>query len=513
MHFSVIGDSNYRDLFASHKEEIEKAAGGEVRFDLASSVASVRSLLENPRFRPDILFIASPTNEIALKSQNNTRNHSDIIKTVVTDFLDTILNNAAKSEKEKVVHVIMRPFLRLDPPWLEGKMSIYNNMITNLYNKAGTRNVFIGSDHEIISDDLKSDTVHLGTGGLRKLVGNLIKDIEQARKEYDVLMGMDTDFEDVPLAQLSQSGKKTPRKKKRTHGETSEEENSTASKSKKKRSKDEGKLDSVLDKLDLLVNEMRRDRSDNKERFEKIEDKLEATLLEQANLKEKIETISTGDNTFSASVREDLDAIDNCNLRDTIIIKKLQANCDIPTDRKALSALILETGKKLLRDMLGSDEGMKYIAPLYFKNDRQQPRNDSRKEYPPFKITFKNQATASEFKEKAIKASKIDTHQMYKSYVSNQQNVGTRVRLTILWGIAEALKKEKNKDCWVTQGAPKPTLQIKQAGQTLVRSLSYIEAVTTYGDKIEQKVLDEARKLATRFFTGQVEKVFIIIKD
>ncbi len=47
----------------------------------------------------------------------------------------------------------------------------------------------------------------------------------------------------------------------------------------------------------------------------------------------------------------------------------------------------------------------------------------------------------------------------------------------------------------------------------LVRTYCYLEAVTTFGEKIDTKILDEANKLANRFFYGQVEKIFIILKD
>ena len=81
----------------------------------------------------------------------------------------------------------------------------------------------------------------------------------------------------------------------------------------------------------------------------------------------------------------------------------------------------------------------------------------------------------------------------------------------LLWGIVDVLKREK-KEGWVNQSSPKPTLQVKQTG-TLVKSYSYIDAISAYGEKIEQKILDDSTKLASRFFYGQVEKIFIILKD
>jgi hypothetical protein len=507
LNISVIGDSNYRDLFTLKKDEIEKEVDNTVRFDLATSVVSVKSLLDNARYKPDILFIAAPSNEISLKSQNNTRSHIDIIRSVVKELVDAI--NTYANKKETTMFVLMRPFLRKDPIWFEGKLARYNNALISHYNKTSPRNVFVNSELEIEGTDLKPDLVHLNHSGLGKLASILVKDIKMALADIAVFRDGIADDEDMPLSQLSQNARKTPGKKKRMHCETTDDEESSASKSKKK--KGTAKIDSVLDKLDLLVKEMRDQRTAVRDRFEKIEDKLEESLVEQSNLKEQIKEIKTSDNTFSATVREDIDAVENINSRDTVIVKKLKSDITIPSDRKELSAVILEAGKKVLREVLGTDSGMKFIAPLYYRNDLRPPKEGQRNEYPPFKITFKVLSEAVDFKEKAIKASKIETHLMYKSYVSNHQNIGTRIRLQLLWGAAEVVKKEK-KECWVTQGSPKPVLQIKQ-NATLIRSMSFVDAMNTYGEKIEKKTLEEARKLAMKFFAGQVEKVFLIIKD
>ena len=81
----------------------------------------------------------------------------------------------------------------------------------------------------------------------------------------------------------------------------------------------------------------------------------------------------------------------------------------------------------------------------------------------------------------------------------------------LLWGIVDVLKREK-KESWVNQSSPKPTLQVKQTG-TLVKSYSYLEAISAYGERIDKKVIEDATKLAARFYYGQVEKIFVILKD
>ena len=262
-----------------------------------------------------------------------------------------------------------------------------------------------------------------------------------------------------------------------------------------------------------MMEDLHGDRSVNRARFDRLDEKLEETILVQENLKEQVEAMKQSDNTFSASIKEDLDAVENQGSRDTVIIKKLATDKVIPTDRKELSTMIMEAGKELLTDVLGADANtkFKFIAPLYFRNEKRVLKEGERNEYPPFKITFKHLTDAIVFKEKVILASKDKKSKLSGCYVSNQQNVGTRVRLMLLWGIVDALKKEK-KESWVNQSAPRPTLQVKQTG-TIIKTFSYIEAISSYGERIEKKIIDEATKLAHRFFYGQVEKIFIILKD
>ena len=94
---------------------------------------------------------------------------------------------------------------------------------------------------------------------------------------------------------------------------------------------------------------------------------------------------------------------------------------------------------------------------------------------------------------------------------SNLDNLNNTCNLSIAIYVFLYIFRNINQS-WVTQSSPKPTLQVKQT-VTLVKSFSYIEAISAYGDRIEKKVIDEATKLASRFFYGNVEKIFIILKD
>jgi hypothetical protein len=513
----IVGDSNFRELYSAYKDDFAKTLKSPVKFEYATSVVSVGTVLESPNLKSDIVFIASPTNEISQRSRNNTKSREGIIESVLTEFFDII--GQAASKMSATLFVVCYPPLRLEPPWIEGKMEFYGETLRKTLNNTNASNVHLGSEISITQNDLKADRVHLNKEGLKKLYENIVGDMKTAFAEVTVLRtgeGQDDMEEDspssssesTPTASASQrSLRKTPARNKR-HFEEPED----AGKGAKKRRSNGAKIESVLDKLDLFMRELREDRNKNTERFDHVESKIEAVVVGQEALKKEMKNIKEADNSFSASVREDLDAIENLNSRDTVIIKKLKIDRVCPTEKTELSALILETGKEVLTLIMGDTTSMKYISPLFQRNERRIPKEGERNELPPFKITFRLVSDAIIFKEKAIAASKDPSHRLYKAYFAHQQNVGTRIRLMLLWSIADYLKKKENKDSWVSQSSPKPTLMVKHVG-TQVKTYSYIDAVTSYGEKIEGKVLDEAHKLARKFYYGQVEKVFLVLKD
>jgi hypothetical protein len=510
MTIKVIGDSNFRDLFTYHRNEIETEAETTVEFVMANSVASIKTVLEGSGETSEVIFIANPVNEISMKSKNNTKSREGIIESVVTDLLNLIQTHSSKQESN--IFVICQPFLRLDPPWIEAKMCHYLEYLKSTLNSMNFGNTHLGSAIEIEAGDLKPDKVHLNRDGLAKLKSTMIADIKTAKSELQILRGAseeDEDMENVETTPVNETRalRNTPARKKRPLDNSPED-----GKNKKKKSKD--RIDAVLDKLDIMIDKMNGDRVSNNARFDKIDERLVATVREQEHLKKELKMVKKSENTFSASIREDLDAVENTNSRDTVIMKRVSTNENIPTEKKELTNFIVKTGKEILTLVLGSPDGMKFISPLYTNNNRRGPRKEGeveKKELPPFKITFKHVADSINFKEKCIAASKDPGHRLYKAYVANQQSIGTRIRLSLLWGIADILKKD-GKESWVSQSHPKPSLMVKETGN-LIKTYGYIEAVLNYGEKIEDKTKEEATKLAKRFFYGQVERIFIILKD
>ena len=228
LNYSFIGDSNFRDLLTTKKAEIEDELGIAISFEFASSVASVKTLIGSPDFGPDVVFVGCPTNEIGLKSKNNTKSREGIIEGVITDLLNTIIDQANK--KDSISYVICQPFLRLDPPWLEAKLPFYKSFLKTTHANTTNGNIHIGGEIDIQANDLKADRVHLNQEGMDKLFSVLVADLKTAKEDVEGLRS-NVDMDDAPLSSLPRSSKRTPVRRKRTHDlESSEEEGKTVKK-------------------------------------------------------------------------------------------------------------------------------------------------------------------------------------------------------------------------------------------------------------------------------------------
>ncbi len=234
--------------------------------------------------------------------------------------------------------VVCYPSLRLEPPWIEAKMEFYRETLRNTLNNTNANNVHLGSELSIQHSDLKADRVHLNRDGLKKLYDNILCDMKTALTEVDVLRTGD-DHEEMEEDSPSSASEATPPASQRSLRKTParnkrhfEEADNTGKEAKKRRSNG-AKIENVLDKLDLFMKELREDRNKNSERFVQVEAKIEAVIVGQETLKKEMKSFKEGDNSFSASVREDLDAIENLNSRDTVIVKKLQIDKPCPKDK------------------------------------------------------------------------------------------------------------------------------------------------------------------------------------
>jgi len=367
----------------------------------------------------------------------------------------------------------------------------------------------VGSSVEIVAEDLESDKIHLNATGKEKLYGILEADIAKIKQV------MSSDDEDQEMSQnwLSQlTSTVTPqtpstlRKRTRIVSEEDTPENEPG-----KRARD----DSMMSKLDTLISEIRTGRNDNMERFTKVETKVSdiaGVMSEVRERMEELETKAESEDLLTAEMREDIDGLENENLKSIVIIRKLPAASAVPKDKKLLKTYIMETAKAIVADILGDEavDEIKFSSTLYATVD--PTKKDNREGLiPPFKIGFKTKDLGIKFKELAVKRSKIEGSNLSTTYFTHCQSSATRIRVQLMWAVADVIKT-KAKEVWVNQVACKPTLQVKEGGR-IVKSLGYIKTMQEYGDKIPKKTLEDVTKIAKKFFAGNLEKTFIVLKD
>ena len=120
----IAGDSNSRNTFEQFKEKLITNVAEEIIFSFVTSNESLKTVLEtqiDPA--PRVIYLGSPLNEIALRLQKNkAKGRDETIKTVMEDYINVVNNNAG--ENTTVFHVLVPPFLRLDPKWFEEKVRL-----------------------------------------------------------------------------------------------------------------------------------------------------------------------------------------------------------------------------------------------------------------------------------------------------------------------------------------------------------------------------------------------------
>ena len=506
----VLGDSNYRNMMEIYGETMSASVGDVVLFEFVSSVESLRLALTTREDIPSVVIIGSPLNEIATRiTKNQKKGKDETVKTVIQEQVK-IVASSAKANPD-CLHLIMPPFIRQDPKWIEEKVSLalfYNKQEVT---KSKACNLAVGSLVDINLEDLLDDKVHLNDSGKEKLYGIIESDIAKCKEAANTdETGSMTFTQDWASQMNNESIPPTPhtiRQRKRLQ----ESDGSDMETDSVKRAR----VDEVLlDKLNSVLEKLDEHKSDTKANFLKIERTMEGNKTELVAAKKRIDKIENRldrDDLHSAEVREDIDGLENENLRTIVIIRKLPTTEVVPVDKKSLNTFVQRVAKELVSDVLGAEskDEIKYVTTLYAFVDPTK-KDNQKGLVPPFKIGFKTKDAGVKFREAAVKKSKEAGSKLASTYFTHCQSSATRIRVMILWSITDAIKSEK-KEVWVNQNANKPTLQVKENGK--VRTLTYAKAIEEYKEKIPKKTLEEATKIAKRYFAGQIKKTFIVLKD
>jgi len=503
----VLGDSNMRQAFEAHKAEIEAAAGEDIIFEQATTNEALKVCLSKPReSTPELVFISTILNEIAARCVKGTSRETTI-RAVTNEQLELINKMASGAQSGATLFVIIQPHDRQDPKWMEEKASMTRFYLMETFSKIQhSANMIVMPETNIIAEDLAADKVHLKPEGLKKVAKTLMEYIKNCKIELRRKRGEDLDWDEMDLDVLSQKTPKTNKKRHRNRSESEDEDNMH-----KKKKEDE----SVMAVLKTLMAEFREERLVREERQKDVNSDLASIKHHASEIKQRVYTLEQGrdnDAIYTATVKEDLDAVENEALKNVVIIKKLKntTGAKLSQDRNALQQQILTAAKELVQEITADQGSVAYISLLYTGKEAVRLVEGF---MPPFKIVFKKRQVGIEFKEKAVQLSKNPNHRLFKSYLTTQQTPSTRIRTGLMWAMADKIKDQaKGVDAWVTQNMPKPLLQVK-GEERFQRGFSFVNAITKYGNRLDNKAKDEALKLAKRFYPGQVEKIFMVIHE
>ncbi len=499
----ILGDSNYRNMLEDYNDSLTASAGEEIKFFMCTSNESTKIQLEGRNDNPKIILVGCPLNEIVHKyNDNKKKGRAETIKEILEEQ-NKMVRTAANANPQ-TLYLLVPPFLRLDPVWIKERLSLAIFHVRDFVGDDSPWNVTVANPIKLIETDVSDDKVHLNKQGKEKLMKSLLADILVCKEN----LGEGSSFD--WSSQLSNSQAPTPatmRKRPRPTEVEDMDEGEEEVGGKRAR------LDTVLDRINFLV--------------KKIEDEREATKTETLELTAKVETNakaveenkqaisklqdqSKANMSYDAEVREDLDSLENENLKNTVIIRKLKG--DAPKDKKELRAFIQNKGREIVKEFLDQEaaNNVKYCAPLYSFVDPTKKDNKAGL-VPPFKVGFASKDVAVRFRDAAVKKAK-ETDSPYKdTYFSFYQSFGTKVRCLLMWGICDSLKTPL-RECWVNQNLAKPTLQIKENGR-ITKTLNFVKAMSEYKDKIPGKTIEEATKIAKKHFSGNLEKIFMVLKD
>jgi hypothetical protein len=504
--YLLIGDSNLRQTFSAYKDKLIEELGIDIQFEQATNNASIKASLEKEReVKPVLFYIATILNEISLKTGKGKPTEG-VIKTVTEDQNIVVNTEAGKIENTSRLYLICNPFLRQDPKWMEEKLLQIKFYMKEQHTIYSPPNVVLVGEPLIEPCDLVGDKVHLTETGRKKFFDKILDDLRIGKEEIERFEthGMDWSGEDLSQ-KLSQ---KTPRTAKKRQRAENDRDDTPPSSPKKKRDENE----TVMSMLKSIMAELKEDRTKTSKKTEELEESIDKLKESEIEIRQEVNTLLTTkeeDKIFAATLLEDLDAMENEALRNTIIVKKMKTEEQVTADKITMTNVIQQEARKMVKEVIGQEEEIIYIGLMVSGREGLRVTPGT---LPPFKIVFKTKEKGIIFREKAVARSKLVGDKLYKTYFTCQQCQGTRIRTGLMWSLVDKIKDpKKGIDAWVNQSLNKPTMQVK--GEKSQKTYSYVSAMLKYEDKLEDKAKEDALKLAKRQFPGQVEKIFIVIKE
>jgi hypothetical protein len=502
----MIGDSNLRNMLEESRERLSTAVGEEIVFKMATSNESTKAHLESldkMDQQPKIIIVLTPLNEVVkILQRSQGKGRDETLRSVIEEQNKIV--HASAEKKPNTLHVLVPPFLRLEPSWIGTRLRLGVFYIKDFISNLSPWNIAVANPIEIKAEDIDGDKIHLNKDGKEKLYESLKSDVIKCKENLgEAIESQNMDWASQLSDNFEPPTPNTMRKRCRQREEESDEEDGGGKRA---------KLDTVLDKIDTLVREIKQERVKTKQELVGINTRINNNKETIQGVKKYVEEKLSAADVLTAEMREDIDGLENENLKQTVVVKKLKAEGAVPKEKRAFRACIQTIARALVKKVLDQNtvNKVRYAAPLFSFIDPSK-KDNAVGLVPPFKIGFTTKDNAIRFREAAVKKSKEEGSDLKTTYFSFFQSAGTRVRVLLLWAVADNIRAE-GREVWVTQNSAKPSLQVKENGK-VIESLTFVKAMAKYGEKIPQKALAEATKIAKKSFSGNLKKTFIILKD
>jgi hypothetical protein len=505
----IIGDSNLRNVVEGNQQTIKDKVGEDIVFEQAGNNESLKASLEKANIANySKVVIGTVLNEITHKAKA-VKSRDDIIN-AVTHEQASIVGTFA-SGNPNVTFVILPPFLRLEPAWVQDKLRMISLFLKDHLEKLNLRNVDFRPPVDILEEDLSaSDKVHLNEAGKGKLLASLIgQPTPGSVSGINRTPTQSTNWAATPTPRTQRSTRRTAARSKRgREASSSDEDNSSGSK--RKRPNDFG---AILAKLNAMTDELRDERAKAAEKTDILVAKINSTTETTATHSKKIEEIVKVQdvcNITVASLREDLDVIENDAMKSIILVRKLKSKDNMPSNKAEINEHLKKVANDLVSKLGGKPEMIKFVTMAYNELDKTKQSNRAGST-PAFKIGFKQTQDAVCFKEAGTKAAKIEGGDLHKVVFAYQHCSATRIRTQIMWLIVNKLKAQ-GKDAWVNVNNSKPKLQVK-TDKKFPMDYTFVKAIESYKNLLADEDLKDINAQAKRFFKGQCKQIFIVLSD
>ena len=214
------------------------------------------------------------------------------------------------------------------------------------------------------------------------------------------------------------------------------------------------------------------------------------------------------DSMVTARIREEMDHLINTKKENKLIVTGLESRSAMPADKVE--------GKKWMDELVGAaldylvKDSSKEIAFI-------MPGRKIEKGVPTmFEVRMKDKEIALKVR-KGFSACMRDKAQMQadnrgRMFVANSVTLATRVRTDVLKAIAKRFSND-NEDLFVIGFTSRPVLTVKRKDSGSQYALTYVDAVSRFGEGLSRGELQVAYGRAGNSFAGQLQQNFVVLHD